>query len=208
MLVFAKINPLKFIKNSAELWVYTISTCSSIASIPVNMKVAKEKYNVPDSISGFTIPLGSQMNTDGSVLLYACVIMFISQMIGQPMTLAQIINIVFISTIMSMGGGGIPGSGVVKLMAVVQAVGLPIEIVGVIAAFYRLFDMDSISSISGTSGFGTSSGSTSSISDKQTFGAQVVSATLDKMNQNGFGQTNSDYDFQKSVLSAHGRGRH
>ena len=40
-----------------------------------------------------------------------------------------------------MGGGGIPGSGVVKLMAVVQAVGLPIEIVGVIAAFYRLFDM-------------------------------------------------------------------
>ena len=141
LLVFAKINPLKFIKNSAELWVYTISTCSSIASIPVNMKVAREKYNVPDSISGFTIPLGSQMNTDGSVLLYACVIMFISQMIGQPMTLAQIINIVFISTIMSMGGGGIPGSGVVKLMAVVQAVGLPIEIVGVIAAFYRLFDM-------------------------------------------------------------------
>ena len=66
--------------------------------------------------------------------------------------------------------------------------------------------MDSISSISGTSGFGTSSGSTSSISDKQTFGAQVVSATLDKMNQNGFGQTNSDYDFQKSVLSAHGLG--
>ena len=139
--MFANINPLKFIKNSAELWVYTISTCSSIASIPVNMKVAKEKYNVPDSISGFTIPLGSQMNTDGSVLLYACVIMFISQMIGQTMTLAQIINIVFISTIMSMGGGGIPGSGVVKLMAVVQAVGLPIEIVGVIAAFYRLFDM-------------------------------------------------------------------
>lgn len=141
LLVFAKINPFSFIKNSAELWVYTISTCSSIASIPVNMKVAKEKYNVPETISGFTIPLGSQMNTDGSVLLYACVIMFISQMVGQQMSLLQLINVIFISTIMSMGGGGIPGSGVVKLMVVVQAVGLPIEIVGVIAAFYRLFDM-------------------------------------------------------------------
>ncbi|NCD10144.1 MAG: dicarboxylate/amino acid:cation symporter, partial [Negativicutes bacterium] len=141
LLVFAKISPFKFIKDSAELWIYTISTCSSIASIPVNIKVAKEKYNVPDRISGFTIPLGSQMNSDGSVLLYACVITFISQMIGQDMTLAQLINIIFVSTIMSMGGGGIPGSGIVKLMVVVQAVGLPIEIVGVIAAFYHLFDM-------------------------------------------------------------------
>ena len=40
-----------------------------------------------------------------------------------------------------MGGGGIPGSGIVKLMVVVQSAGLPIEVVGVIAAFYRLFDM-------------------------------------------------------------------
>ena len=141
LLAFAKINPFKFIKDSAELWIYTISTCSSIASIPVNIKVAKEKYNVPDRISGFTIPLGSQMNSDGSVLLYSCVIVFISQMIGQDLSLAQLINIIFVSTIMSMGGGGIPGSGIVKLMVVVQAVGLPIEIVGVIAAFYHLFDM-------------------------------------------------------------------
>lgn len=139
--IFARLNIFKFVKNSAELWIYTISTCSSIAAIPVNIRVAKEKYNIPERISGFTVPLGSQMNTDGSVLLYGCVILFISQMIGQEMTLLQLVNVVFISTIMSMGGGGIPGSGIVKLMVVVQAVGLPIEIVGVIAAFYHLFDM-------------------------------------------------------------------
>ncbi len=139
--IFARLNIFKFIKNSAELWIYTISTCSSIAAIPVNIRVAKEKYNIPERISGFTVPLGSQMNTDGSVLLYGCVILFISQMIGQEMTLLQLVNVVFVSTIMSMGGGGIPRSGIVKLMIVVQAVGLPIEIVGVIAAFYHLFDM-------------------------------------------------------------------
>lgn len=141
LLVFAHINPFKFLKDSAELWIYTLSTCSSIASIPINIKVAKEKFGIPEKISGFTIPLGSQMNTDGSVLLYACVILFICQMVGQHMSLPQLINVIFISTIMSMGGGGIPGSGIVKLMVVVQAVGLPIEVVGVIAAFYRLFDM-------------------------------------------------------------------
>ena len=135
------INPFRFIRDSAEVWIYTISTCSSIATIPVNIKVAEEKFGIPERISGFTIPLGSQMNTDGSVLLYACVILFISQMIGQQMTLFQLVNVIFISTILSMGGGGIPGSGIVKLMVVVQSAGLPIEVVGVIAAFYRLFDM-------------------------------------------------------------------
>ena len=133
-------NPFRFIKESADVWIYTISTCSSIATIPVNIKTAEEKFGIPERVSGFTIPLGSQMNSDGSVLLYACVILFISQMIGQPMSMPQLLNAVFISTILSMGGAGIPGSGIVKLMVVVQSVGLPIEVVGVIAAFYRLFD--------------------------------------------------------------------
>jgi Na+/H+-dicarboxylate symporter len=141
LLIFAGMNPFKFIKDSAELWVYTIATCSSVASIPINIKVAKEKFNVPESISGFTIPLGSQMNHDGSVLLYATVIMFISQMVGHSMSLMALLNVVFLSTVLSLGGGGIPGSGIVKLMVMVAAVGLPIEIVGIIAAFYRLFDM-------------------------------------------------------------------
>ena len=134
-------NPFRFLRESSEVWVYTISTCSSIATIPINIKVAKERFGIPERISGFTIPLGSQMNTDGSVLLYASVIMFISQMTGQSMSLLQLLNVIFISTILSMGGAGIPGSGIVKLLVVVQSVGLPIEVVGVIAAFYRLFDM-------------------------------------------------------------------
>ena len=57
--------------------------------------------------------------------------------------------------------------------------------------------------ISGISGDST----TSSISDKQLFGAAVVSGTLDKMNEDNFGKTNSDYDFQKSVLAAGGLGK-
>lgn len=43
LMIFAHINPFRFIKDSAELWIYTLSTCSSIASIPINMKVAKKK---------------------------------------------------------------------------------------------------------------------------------------------------------------------
>lgn len=135
------INPIRFLRDSSELWMYTLATCSSVASIPVNMKVAREKFGVPDTISSFTIPLGSQMNYDGSVILYGCVILFISQTIGQPVTLGTMVKIIGLSAILSTGGGGIPGSGIVKLLVMVEAFNLPTEIVGVVAAFYRLFDM-------------------------------------------------------------------
>lgn len=137
----AGINPIKFIKDSAELWIYTISTCSSVASIPVNIKVAKEKFGVPEGISGFTVPLGSQMNYDGSVLLYGVVIVFISQVVGVPLSIGTMLKVILLSAVFSTGGGGIPGSGIVKLLVMVEAFGLPTEIVGIIAAFYRLFDM-------------------------------------------------------------------
>lgn len=121
------INPFRFLKDSAELWIYTLTTCSSVASIPVNIKVAKEKFGVPESISGFTVPLGSQMNYDGSVILYGCVITFISQVIGVPMELPTMLKVVALSAVLSTGGGGIPGSGIVKLIVMVEAFGLPTD---------------------------------------------------------------------------------
>ena len=124
-----------------ELWIYTLTTCSSVASIPVNIKVAKEKFGVPERISSFTIPLGSQMNYDGSVILYGCVIVFISQVVGHSLDIPTMLKIVGMSAILSTGGGGIPGSGIVKLFIMVEAFGLPTEIVGIIAAFYHIFDM-------------------------------------------------------------------
>lgn len=141
LLAGAGVGPVRFLKESVELWMYTISTCSSVAAIPTNMKVAKEKFGVPEKISGFTIPLGSQMNSDGSVILYSCVILFIAQMSGVDMGLGQLLKIILLGTVFSLGGSGIPGSNIVKVLVLVQAFSLPTEVVGIIAAFYRLFDM-------------------------------------------------------------------
>ena len=57
------------------------------------------------------------------------------------MGLGQLLKIVLLGTIFSLGGNGIPGSNIVKVLALVGAFGLPTEIVGIVAAFYRLFDM-------------------------------------------------------------------
>ena len=137
----AGISPLRFIRDSLSCGSTPCPPAPVWPLSPVNMKVAREKFNVPDSISSFTVPLGSQMNYDGSVILYGCVIMFISQVCGQSVSLEMMLRVVLLSAILSTGGGGIPGSGIVKLLVMVEAFSLPTEIVGIIAAFYRLFDM-------------------------------------------------------------------
>jgi Na+/H+-dicarboxylate symporter len=137
------INPIKFIKDTAELWIYTISTCSSVAAIPVSLKIAKEKFNIPEKISGFTISMGAQLGNDGSVLMYGCVFAFIAQNVGLELSIPMMVRAILIASILSIGGNGIPGSNIVKLVVVVEALGLPTELVGIIAAFYRLFNMGS-----------------------------------------------------------------
>lgn len=139
--VSAGISPFRFLKDTAELWIYTITTCSSVAAIPITIKVAKEKFNVPDSISAYTTSLGTQLNSDGSVILYACVLSFIGQVTGTAFDFGTMLQIILLSAIISNGGGGIPGSGIVKLFIMVEAFGLPTEIVGIIAAFYHVFDL-------------------------------------------------------------------
>ena len=141
MLLVARISPLRFLRDAFELIVYTVSTCSSVAAIPVNIRVARDKFGVPDKISGFTVPLGSQINSDGSVILYSCVILFIAQMNHIDMGIGELLKIVLLGTIFSLGGSGIPGSNIVKVLVLVEAFHLPTEIVGIVAAFYRLFDM-------------------------------------------------------------------
>jgi len=139
--IVAKINPVKFIKDTSEVWMFTIATCSGSASIPVALKNVREKFGVPNRIADFCISIGGQLNSHGSALMYGCVLIFISQMYGVPLDLGTMIRIVFVGALISASGGGIPGSGIVKLSIVISTFGLPVEVVGIIAGFYRFFDM-------------------------------------------------------------------
>lgn len=140
-----KTPPLDFMKKSIPTWVTAMSTCSSAAVIPVNLKVAREEFDVSDHISSFSIPFGAQFNQDGGAILSAVVIIFSAQAIGINFGIMQLIQMVLICTLVSAGSGAIPGGGIVRLMITSAAFGMPLEIVGLVAAFYRFFDMGTTS---------------------------------------------------------------
>lgn len=136
-----KVNPIRFIVMSSKLWVFTASTASSSAAMPVSLGVAQEKFGIKQPIRNFVIPLGSQINHDGNAILLPLMAVFAGQAVGMDFSLTQLIGIVLLGTLLSFGGGGIPGSGIVKVLIVMQAFGLPMEVGAMAAGFYRLFDM-------------------------------------------------------------------
>ncbi len=139
--IFARINPLDFLTRCMPLWVFTIATCSGAAAIPINLETVNKRFGVDPNISNFSIPLGSQINHDGNAILFSCVVMFTAQMSGIPFDLVNMAEAVLLGVLISSGGGGIPGSGVVKVFIMLEAFGLPTEIGAIVAAFYRVFDM-------------------------------------------------------------------
>lgn len=138
--IFGKCNPFWFLKKASPLMVTALGTSSSLACVPVGIECANS-MKVPKSISGFTIPLGSQINKDGNGMMLAITFLFAAQAVGAPVTMDMLVKAVLISLILTTGAGGVPGGGIVTIAIVVDAFGLPLEVVGIISGIFALIDM-------------------------------------------------------------------
>ncbi len=118
------------------------TTCSSSATLPVSMRNAQENLGVPNEISSFVQPLGATINMDGTAIYQGVCAYFIAQVYGIQLGLPpQILMIILTATLASIGTAGVPGAGMIMLSMVLQAVGLPLDGILLIAGVDRIFDM-------------------------------------------------------------------
>ena len=143
LVVLARYSPVEFLKKTGPLYATTVATCSSLASLAVSLDVAEERMKLPRSIYSFTLPLGAQLNKDGTAIILAGVLLFTAQAAGVEFSLASQVTIVLVGLILSNGSGGIPGGGLVIALIFVQAFNLPLEIAVIVGGIYRLIDMGS-----------------------------------------------------------------
>jgi len=141
LFLFTRQSPLSFFKQTAPLYATTAATCSSLASLVVSLEVAEERVKLPRSIYSFTLPLGAQMNKDGTSIMLAGVLLFTAQAAGVEFSLASQATIILIGLLLSNGSGGIPGGGLVIALIFVKAFHLPLEIAVIVGGIYRLIDM-------------------------------------------------------------------
>lgn len=134
-------SPIRFINRMFPAVATAFSTASSAATLPITMDCLEKKVGVSKKIAGFVLPLGATINMDGTALYEAVAAMFIAQAYGIAMTLPQQIIIMLTATLASIGAAAIPGAGLVTMVIVLKAVGLPLEGIAMILAVDRLLDM-------------------------------------------------------------------
>ena len=143
LVLLAKTSPIDFLKKTGPLYATTVATCSSLASLAVSLDVAEERMKLPRAVYSFTLPLGAQLNKDGTAIMLAGVLLFTAQAAGVEFTVGQQVAILLVGLILSNGSGGIPGGGLVIALIFVQAFNLPLEIAAIVGGIYRLIDMGS-----------------------------------------------------------------
>jgi len=141
LLLFARVNPLTFLKKMRSAQVFAFSTASSNATIPVTLKTVEQQLGVNRSTAAFTVPLGATVNMDGTAIMQGVATVFIANVYGIDLSLVQYLTIIAMSILASIGTAGVPGVGLIMLAMVFNQVGLPVEGIGLILGVDRLLDM-------------------------------------------------------------------
>lgn len=138
--VFGRRNPVIYLFNMGTALLTAFSTASSSATMPLTIQGVEERNKVSEKAAGFVIPLGTTVNMNGTALYEGVAAMFIAQAVGLDLGLDQQIVVLLTATLAAIGAAGIPEAGLVTMVIVLNAVGLPIEGIGLILAVDWLLD--------------------------------------------------------------------
>lgn len=133
ILFFIANRGIDYLLGMARALVTSFGTASSSATLPLTMECARENQVNPKAVK-FVLPLGATINMDGTALYEAAAVLFIAQAYGIELSLMQQ-GIVFITaTLAAIGAAGIPEAGLVTMVIVLTAVGLPLEGIALLLA--------------------------------------------------------------------------
>ena len=138
--IFTRRNPFRFMYQMSQALLTAFSTASSTATLPITITCAVEKAKVSKQSADFVLPLGATINMDGTALYEAAAAIFIAQAIGFELTITAQLVIAVTATMAAIGAAGIPEAGLVTMVIVLNAVGLPVEYIGLILSVDWLLD--------------------------------------------------------------------
>ncbi len=139
--IFTKMKYKDFFKGIMPAQMLAFSTSSSAATLPVTMERCEDHLGVSEEVSSFVLPLGATINMDGTSLYQAVAAVFIAQAYSMDLDMGQQLTIVLTATLASIGAAAVPGAGMVMLVIVLGAIGVPTEGLALIFGVDRILDM-------------------------------------------------------------------
>ena len=139
--IFAKVKPLDFFRAQRQVLAVAFTTSSSSATLPVTIDVTENRLGVPNKIASFVLPIGTTINKDGTALYQAVAAIFIAQVYGFELGFSQLLSIFIACVITGAATAPVAGAGLIMLVVVLKAVGLPEEGIALIIGIDRILNM-------------------------------------------------------------------
>lgn len=141
LVIFARVNPLLFLKKFVSVMAFAFSTATSNATIPLNIETLEKKMGVDRRVSSFTIPLGATINMDGTAIMQGVAVVFTAQIFAFQLGPMEYATVIATATLASIGTAGVPSVGLITLSMVFNSIGLPLEGIALIMGIDRILDM-------------------------------------------------------------------
>ena len=139
------LNPVSWFKAMSPALMTAFSTSSSSMTLPVTLRTVEHRGRVSNRVTSFTLPLGATINMDGTAL-YECIgVIFLAQYYATvsdfTLTFGMQALVVVLALLASVGAAGIPSAGLVMMLTILAALGLPLEGAALLLAVDRPLDM-------------------------------------------------------------------
>jgi Na+/H+-dicarboxylate symporter len=135
------LSPIQFYKNIYPSMLFAFTTSTSTATIPVSLQVTKNNLGISQKTSGFTIPFGATANMDGFAVAIGVISVFAANLYNIPITFGMILQFVLLGLVLSIGAAGVRGAGIVMSIVLLEALGMPLLIIPILAAIWPVIDM-------------------------------------------------------------------
>ncbi len=139
LMLLARRSVAAYLTHMGTALMTAFSTASSSATLPLTLDGVKAA-GVDEKSRRFVLPLGATINMDGTALYEAVAVLFIAQAYGIDLSFGQQMLVLVTATMAAIGAAGIPEAGLVTMVIVLEAVGLPLEGIGLILAIDWFLD--------------------------------------------------------------------
>ncbi|MDY3273697.1 MAG: dicarboxylate/amino acid:cation symporter [Duodenibacillus sp.] len=135
-----KLPIITYLKGIFEPWLIAFTTCSSAAAMAANL-VASRRLGASKAIASFAVPLGNTINMNGTAVYMGVTTVFAAQIYGIDLSFSDQVIVVLTGVLAAIGTAGVPGAGLIMSTLVFTQIGLPLEVIGLIAGVDRILDM-------------------------------------------------------------------
>ena len=141
LVLLSRINPLEFFRRIKTVMITAFSTSSSNATLPTAIRVSEENLGVPRHINNFVLTVGATANQNGTALFEGVTVLFLAQLAGVDLSLAQQLVVLYLAILGGIGTAGVPSGSIPFVILVLATVGVNPALIAIILGVDRLLDM-------------------------------------------------------------------